>query len=137
MTTRNIRVDEYDQTTVEDQYVEIVERKGIGHPDSICDGVAESVSRALAQAYLDRVGHVLHYNTDETQLVAGRSAPAFDGGEMLEPIYLLIVGRATKSYEGTNIPAETIALNAAREYLGEKIPRLDFGKDIVVDVRLG
>jgi len=137
MTARNIRVDEYDQTPVEEQYVEIVERKGIGHPDSICDGVAESVSRALAQEYLDRVGRVLHYNTDETQLVAGRSAPAFGGGEMLEPIYLLIVGRATKSYQGTNIPAETIALNAAREYLNEKIPRLDFGKDIVVDVRLG
>jgi len=137
MTTRNIRVDEYDQTPVEEQYVEIVERKGIGHPDSICDGVAESVSRALAREYLDRVGRVLHYNTDETQLVAGRSAPAFGGGEMLEPVYLLIVGRATKSYEGTNIPAETIALNAAREYLDEKIPRLDFGKDIVVDVRLG
>jgi S-adenosylmethionine synthetase len=137
MTTRNIRIDEYDQRSVEEQYVEIVERKGIGHPDSICDGVAESVSRALAQEYLDRVGRVLHYNTDETQLVAGHSAPAFGGGEMLEPIYLLIVGRATKSYQGTNIPAETIALNAAREYLDEKIPRLDFGKDIVVDVRLG
>jgi S-adenosylmethionine synthetase len=137
MEDRNITVAPSDGRAVEEQDVEIVERKGIGHPDSICDGVAEAVSRALAQAYLDRVGKVLHYNTDETQLVAGTAAPAFGGGEMLEPIYLLIVGRATKSYEGTKIPTEPIALEAAREYLDETFPHLEVGTDIIVDVRLG
>ncbi|WP_246982715.1 methionine adenosyltransferase [Halorientalis marina] len=137
MTDRNIRVEPTNRLAVEDQEVEIVERKGIGHPDSICDGVAESVARALAQEYLERFGKPLHYNTDETQLVAGTAAPAFGGGEVLEPIYLLIVGRATKEYEGERIPAETIALEAAREYLNETLPRLDVGKDVVVDVKLG
>ncbi|WP_226010136.1 methionine adenosyltransferase [Halomicrobium salinisoli] len=137
MTDRNIHVEPASGHAVEDQAVEIVERKGIGHPDSICDGVAESVSRALAQAYLDRFGTVLHYNTDETQLVAGTAAPAFGGGEVLEPIYLLIVGRATKEYEGERFPAETVALDAAREYLEENFPFLEVGSDVVVDVRLG
>jgi S-adenosylmethionine synthetase len=137
MTERNIAIDEIDRRAIDDQRVEIVERKGIGHPDSICDGVAESVSRALAQAYLDRVGKVLHFNTDETQLVAGNAAPAFGGGEVVEPIYLLIVGRATKRYEGTTIPTDTIALEAAREYLRKHVPELEFGTDIVVDVKLG
>ena len=137
MTERNIHVQQASGRAVEDQAVEIVERKGIGHPDSICDGVAETVSRALAQAYLDRVGTVLHFNTDETQLVAGSAAPAFGGGEMLEPIYLLIVGRATKEYKGKRIPAETIALDAAREYLDRTFPELDVGSEIIVDVRLG
>ena len=95
MTERNIHVQPSTGAAVEEQDVEIVERKGIGHPDSICDGIAETVSRALAQTYLDRFGKVLHYNTDESQLVAGTAAPAFGGGEVLEPIYLLIVGRAT------------------------------------------
>ncbi|WP_257300648.1 methionine adenosyltransferase [Haloarchaeobius sp. FL176] len=142
MTERNIRVEPIDRSAVEDQEVEIVERKGLGHPDSICDGIAESVSQALARTYLDRVGKVLHYNTDETQLVAGSAAPAFGGGEVIEPIYLLIVGRATKHYvdeDGTeyNIPTETVALRAARDYLGEHFPELEFGTDIVVDVKLG
>ncbi len=137
MTERNIHVQRASGDAVEDQDVEIVERKGIGHPDSICDGVAETVSRALAQTYLDRFDTVLHFNTDESQLVAGSSAPAFGGGEMLEPIYLLIVGRATKVYDGTRIPAETIGLNAAREYLETNFPELDVGSDIVVDIRLG
>jgi S-adenosylmethionine synthetase len=137
MTNRNVSVQPAAGRAVEDQVVEIVERKGLGHPDSVCDGVAESVSQALAQTYLDRVGKVLHYNTDETQLVAGDAAPAFGGGEVQEPIYLLIVGRATKEYEGTKIPAETIALEAARDYLEANFPHLDVGTDVVVDVRLG
>ena len=137
MTNRNIRVEPVDGRAVEDQDVEIVERKGLGHPDSLCDGIAEHVSQALAREYLDRVGKVLHYNTDETQLVAGRSAPAFGGGEVVDPIYLLITGRATKEYEGTKIPAETIALRAARDYIDEQFPFIDFGTDIVVDVKLG
>ncbi|PSP49300.1 S-adenosylmethionine synthetase [Halobacteriales archaeon QH_1_68_42] len=137
MTDRNVRVQRAAGLAVEDQEVEIVERKGLGHPDSICDGVAEAVSRALASEYIERYGTVLHYNTDETQLVAGESATAFGGGEVLEPIYLLIVGRATKEYEGETFPAETIALEAAREYLTENFPYLDVGSDIVVDVSLG
>ncbi|WP_128906249.1 methionine adenosyltransferase [Halorubrum amylolyticum] len=134
---RNIQVSRLDRSAVEDQEVEIVERKGIGHPDSICDGIAESVSRALSQLYLDRVGKVLHYNTDETQLVAGRAAPAYGGGEVVEPLYVLIVGRATKEYEGEQLPVDSAALAAARDYLSEAIPELEYGTDVVVDVKLG
>ena len=137
MSERNIHVTPAAAQAVEDQHIEIVERKGIGHPDSICDGVAEEVARALATTYLDRFGKLLHFNTDETQLVAGTAAPAFGGGEMLEPIYLLIVGRATKTYDGERIPAETVALRAAREYLDETFPNLDVGSDVIVDVKLG
>ncbi|RLM59581.1 methionine adenosyltransferase [Halobellus sp. Atlit-31R] len=137
MTERNIAIETADRTAVEDQEVEIVERKGIGHPDSICDGIAESVSRALSQLYLDRVGKVLHYNTDETQLVAGESAPQYGGGEIVEPIYVLIVGRATKAYDGQRLPVDATALAAARDYLNENIPELEVGTDVVVDTRLG
>ena len=137
MTERNIRIQALDRQAVEDQEVEIVERKGIGHPDSICDGIAEAVSRALAQTYVDRFGKVLHYNTDETQLVAGDAAPAFGGGEVVEPIYILLVGRATKYYDGQAIPVDSIALRAAREYLSTHLPNLDLESDVIVDVRLG
>ena len=137
MTDRNIRVEAADRVPVEAQEIEIVERKGIGHPDSICDGVAEAVARALADAYLDRVGRVLHFNTDEAQLVAGESVPSYGGGEVHKPIYLLLVGRATNEYNGVQIPTESIALTAAREYLAETIPHLEVGTDIIVDVRFG
>jgi S-adenosylmethionine synthetase len=137
MSERNIRIEAADGSAVEDQEVEIVERKGIGHPDSICDGIAEHVSRALCRMYVDRVGEVLHYNTDETQLAAGTAAPAFGGGEVIEPIRVLIVGRATRKYEGRTFPVDAVALRAARDYLNEHLPRLEVGTDVVVDARLG
>jgi S-adenosylmethionine synthetase len=137
MTERNIRVQPSDGRAVEEEAVEVVERKGLGHPDSVCDGVAEAVSQALAREYVERFGRVLHYNTDETQLVAGNAAPAFGGGEVLEPIYILIVGRATKKYDDETFPAESIALKTAREYLDEHFPSLDVGTDVIVDVKLG
>ena len=142
MSDRNIRVEQAPGQAVEDQAVEIVERKGLGHPDSICDGVAEHVSRALAKAYIDTVGKVLHFNTDETQLVAGDSAPSYGGGAVVDPMYLLVVGRATKRFvaaDGTEyiIPAESIALEAAREYLRERFEHLDLETDVIVDVKLG
>jgi len=142
MSDRNIRIESVDRRAVEDQEVEIVERKGIGHPDSLCDGIAENVSRALSELYLDRVDKVLHYNTDETQLAAGSAKPAFGGGEIVEPIHVLIVGRATRHYvteDGTEhtLPVDSVALAAARDYLAETVPELEFGTDVVVDVRLG
>ena len=142
MTERNIQVQSLDRGAVEDEAVEIVERKGIGHPDSICDGIAEHVCETLAREYIDRVGKVLHFNTDEAQLVAGSAAPAFGGGEVVEPIYILVVGRATREYvdeDGTHydIPVEAIALEAARDYLRENLPNLDLETDVIVDVKLG
>ncbi len=137
MTERNIRVQSLDRDAVDDQEVEIVERKGVGHPDSICDGIAESVSRALSELYLDRVGEVLHYNTDETQLVAGESDPVYGGGEVVQPIYLLITGRATKHYDGERLPVDPVAIEAARDYLEANVPELDVDNDVIVDVKLG
>ena len=62
--------------------VEVVERKGIGHPDTICDALAEEVSRALSRTYLERFGRVLHHNVDKALLCGGSAAPRFGGGEI-------------------------------------------------------
>ncbi len=133
----NIFVEEIVHTPVEKQKVEIVERKGIGHPDSLADGIAEAMSRALSQEYIKRVGGVLHHNTDETQIVAGKAKPEFGGGEIIQPIYILLVGRATKEFDGTYIPADKIALKAARNYVKWSMNNLDVDGDVVFDVRLG
>ena len=115
--TRNIKVEELLQTPIEKQRIELVERKGIGHPDSISDGLAEAVSHALCREYISKCGAVLHHNTDETQIVAGRSCPRFGGGEILQPIYILLVGRATKEFEGVELATEAVAIQAGRRYL--------------------
>ncbi len=134
---RNIVVEENDHKAVIERDVELVERKGIGHPDSVADALSESVSRALSNYYYKNYGKVLHHNTDETQVVGGQSKPEFGGGNMLEPIYILLVGRATTKVNNDRIPYRTIALKAAREYLKNNFKDLDTDEDVIIDCRIG
>jgi S-adenosylmethionine synthetase len=122
---RNIAVSSFCGKYVEDLDIEIVERKGIGHPDSISDGVADAVSKALCKEYLDRFGAVMHHNTDETQIVAGKSKPKFGGGAIIDPLKMFLVGRATNEVDGELIPVSEIATGAARDYINENFPNLD------------
>ena len=135
--SRNIRVEALDQTPIEQQRIELVERKGIGHPDSLMDGIAESVSRALSRAYLEECGAVLHHNTDQGEVVGGETIPAFGGGKVIRPIYVLLVGRATKQFDGIHFPTDSIAVAAARDYIRSTLTNADLERDIIVDCRLG
>lgn len=82
----NLIIEPLEQPPVGRRRTEYVERKGIGHPDTICDGVTEAVSVALRRAYVEIAGRVLHHNVDKGLLIAGQSAPAFVrrlvGGEL-------------------------------------------------------
>src|SRR2546426_12566012 len=134
---RNIYVEELIHTPIEQQSSEIVERKGIGHPDSIADGLAEIVSRALSKMYLQRFGRILHHNTDQVEVVGGQSAPKFGGGVFLEPAYILLVGRATTMVNGERLPYRTAAIQAAHDYLEETCTNLNVVADVILDCRIG
>lgn len=133
---RNIMVEFVSREPVEEQGIEMVERKGLGHPDSLCDGIAEAVSVALCKEYKRKCGMILHHNTDKVQLVAGRSNPRYGGGEVISPIYVLLGGRATREFEGEEIAVDTIAVKAAKEYL-RNIRNLDVDSHVIVDSKLG
>ena len=135
---RNIIVKELIQKPIEEQEVEIVERKGIGHPDSISDGIAESVSRALCLAYMEKFnGKIMHHNTDEVQITAGESDPQFGGGEIIKPIDILLTGRGVSEINGNKIGIDRIAITAAKEYLKENIINLDVESSTVVECKIG
>ena len=122
---RNIFIEFPNEQPLSKQKVELVERKGIGHPDSICDGIAEAVSRALSQEYKKRFGHVLHHNTDQVELVGGRSDPTWGKTEVDVPTYVLLSGRATTEFEGKTIDVGDIAINAAKRYMEANFPHID------------
>lgn len=133
---RNIYVEELAHTPVEEQKNEFVERKGLGHPDSIADALAETVSRNLSREYLKRFGRVLHHNTDEVQIVGGLSAPKFGGGSMVWPIYILLVGRATTEVGGEKLPVGSIAINSSKTYLRKMFDHLDVYSDVILDSKI-
>ncbi len=134
---RNIVVEEMVRTPVEMQKVELVERKGIGHPDSIADGIAEAVSRALSREYIKRYGIILHHNTDQVEVVGGRAYPRFGGGEVIRPIYILLSGRAVELVDREEFPVHQVAIKAAKEYLTKAVRHLDLEHHVVIDSRIG
>jgi S-adenosylmethionine synthetase len=134
---RNFQVEPLRTVHIEDQSVEMVERKGLGHPDSMADGVSESVSRALSRLYLDEFGRILHHNTDETQVVGGASEPKFGGGVVTQPIYMLLVGRATSEVNGEKLPIHDTAIEAARKYVQSICAHIDVDRHVEFDCKIG
>ena len=107
--SKNIVVESMKAVPLAQQNVELVERKGIGHPDSISDGIAEAVSLALCKMYLERFGEILHHNTDQNEVVGGQSTPRFGGGEVLEPIHIMLSGRACPTAPPPSTPRRNIS----------------------------
>jgi S-adenosylmethionine synthetase len=115
---------------------EFVERKGAGHPDTLCDAMAEAVSRALSRTYLERFGRILHHNVDKVLLVGGSSAPRFGGGAVTAPIRVVLAGRATDHAGNETIDVPAIALAAARDCLAATLRGLDAARHVVWDCRI-
>ncbi|MBW2995502.1 methionine adenosyltransferase [Candidatus Woesearchaeota archaeon] len=132
---KNIVIEDLKKRTESD--VEIIERKGIGHPDTICDGAAEAVSRALSTYYQKKFNEILHHNTDKGLLIAGQAKPNFGGGRLLKPIKLIVAGQATSEVENELIPVDEIALKAVKEYLKKNLHDADAEKDFVIETEIG
>lgn len=110
--------------------VELVERKGLGHPDTLCDAVAEALSLGLCRYDLEHFGRILHHNVDKALLVGGAASPRFGGGEVLAPMALYLAGRATARVEGHEVPLAAIAQQAVRTSLS-RLHALDVERHVV------
>ena len=124
------------QLRLPDEPVEVVERKGLGHPDTICDALAETLSRALCREYRSRYGTILHHNVDKALLCAGRAAAAFGGGRVLDPMHIYLSGRATTEVKGDRIPLAEIAVESAKGWLKDNLHALDADHDVQVYPRI-
>lgn len=120
-----IRITPLQEPYVGARDVEIVERKGLGHPDTISDALAEAFSAALCRYYREHFGRVLHHNVDKALLVGGKARPVFGGGEVEEPIEIYIVGRATQEVNGHRVPVEDLYHQTTRSWIRRHFRYLD------------
>lgn len=121
--------------------VELVERKGTGHPDYIADSASEEASRKLSLYYLKKFGTILHHNLDKTLVVGGQAQPEFKGGEVIQPIYIIVAGRATtevRTEDGVqNVPVGTIIVESVKNWIKNNFRYLDPEKHVIVDYKVG
>jgi S-adenosylmethionine synthetase len=139
--SRNIVVEELNHTPVEKLEVELVERKGVGHPDYIADSASEVSSIALSNFYRKEFGYILHHNLDKTLVVGGQASPRFGGGELIQPIYILVSGRATATVfrggETIRIPIGPLIMGAVKDWIRRNFRFLDPEKHVIIDYKIG
>jgi len=99
--------------------IEIVERKGLGHPDYMADNLAEAFSRELSRYYLKNFGTILHHNVDKLEVVGGKVEVKFGGGKFLKPLIIFFSGRATVKVGKKKIPLKEIAEQSAKKFIKE------------------
>ncbi len=133
---RNIIVEDFKQTPLEKQRIEIVERKGRGHPDYICDAVADQISINLCKEYLKKAGTILHHNIDKSLLVAGETEPKFNGGTVKQPILFVVGDRATSVIDGQKIDVQEIAIKSAKNWLKKNMRFIDPDKHVRYQIEI-
>jgi S-adenosylmethionine synthetase len=133
---RNILVDMLKQTPIEQQQLEIVERKGLGHPDYICDAIMDRISVQLSQEYKKKTGGIRHHNIDKSLLAAGEAETRFGGGIIKKPMLLIIGDRAVFEVGGVHIPVKEIAVQTAKKWFKESLRFVDPEKHVQYQVEL-
>lgn len=116
--------------------LDLVERKGFGHPDKLADDLAEELSREYANATLDACGAVLHHNFDKLCLLGGAAEVRFGDGRVIRPIRVLVNGRAAMSFAGRSLHVNELLESTCREFLARRLPLLNVQRDVQVELNL-
>lgn len=114
--------------------VTIVERKGWGHPDTLADHLAEQLSRNYSRYTKSLFGAVLHHNFDKLAILGGASEVRYGAGQMINPVRVLVNGRAARSCGGVSIPVNDLITDEVRSFFRERLPELNGHVSVEVNV---
>lgn len=121
---------------IEGRRLEYVERKGVGHPDSLIDGIVDNISMELCKEYMDRLGFVLHHNVDKGLIIGGASEVGFGTGKITRKIEVILTGRATEFHGSNKFEINEIAKMTAARYLKENTRFLDLENEVIIDSKI-
>ena len=123
-----------DYVSPEDNLIEITERKGIGHPDTLADVLAIECSKAYAKFCLKNYGCVLHYNLDKLYIGAGLFK--YEEGKVIKKSNIIVNlnGRVTNTMNGEKIDLDSIFKPVIKKYLKTVLPRLDVENDLTINI---
>lgn len=131
-----IYVETISGNTMSEQFLEIVERKGKGHPDTICDSIVEAISIALSEEYKRYAGRILHFNIDKALLSAGKVEKKFGGGKVLKPVEFIVGDRATFLVGNKKIPIKEIVIESARKWFKKNLRFFEPEKNLDIKLAL-
>ncbi len=133
---RNLRVSRIHGDAFSERNTEYVERKGIGHPDSLIDGIVDSTSNALCRAYIENFDAILHHNVDKGLIIGGEAEVSYGKGRITKKIEVIVTGRATESIGKTKIDVNGIAKETAMKYLKDNTRFLDLENEVKFESKI-
>jgi S-adenosylmethionine synthetase len=110
---------------VERQEFEVVERKGIGHPDSLADLIAEEFSFRYSRFGCSELGVVPNHWVDKVALIGAASAVGFGHFEIMKPVRAYLFGKVTTAVGPHAIPVTQLFRESAEHVLQEATRRPD------------
>ncbi len=129
-------VEQLGQVAVRDRRIEVVECKGLGHPDTLCDSLVEAVAQGLSRLYLREVGFVAHFNVDKALLAAGECEKGFGWGKLKRPIRFFLGDRATFLVDVRALPVLETVHGAVDRWLKEHLRFVRAGEQLVIEPAL-
>jgi S-adenosylmethionine synthetase len=132
----NLVIEKLNKLPTSKQKVEIVERKGVGHPDTICDSIVNQISIELSKYYLKKFGQIMHHNIDKALLSAGEAEHRFGGGIIKKPMRFIVGDRATFFVGKERVPVEDIAISTAKKWFKKNLRFVDPEKHVEYEIEL-
>jgi S-adenosylmethionine synthetase len=132
----NIEILSITAPSVEDEYYELVERKGVGHPATVCDAIAERASRYYSQFCLQAFGKIAHHSIDEVAIFNGEAVVDFGKGELITPYVVVVLGRAAFRMGMQEIPLGDLVARAVRDVMTEVSTGFDADRHLKVECRI-
>jgi S-adenosylmethionine synthetase len=105
---------------------ETVERKGLGHPDTLADLIAELFVYRYARHCHEQFGFVPNHSADKVLLAGADSVVKLGGYEVVEPIGAYYFGKVTHTVGGTSVPVDDLFDSAVDDVLvaGTRYPEI-------------
>ncbi len=118
---------------IEKKNFEFVERKGLGHPDTLCDAIAEKASVLYSKYVYNEFGMYANHWFDKVMLIGGESVIDFGIGQLIRPYKVIFAGKAVKHVGNKDIPLDDILHQAASFVLTNNLTDFNSKKDLVVE----
>ncbi len=96
---------------------DIVERKGIGHPDTLADFIAEEFSNTYSKYSLKNFGVILNHWADKVVLSGGISELDYGAKKIIKPMTAYLFGKAVISVGDKIIPIEDMFISSCKKVL--------------------
>ncbi|MFD6096838.1 methionine adenosyltransferase [Nocardiopsis flavescens] len=96
---------------------DVVERKGIGHPDSLADIVAEEFSRRYSLYGIDHFGAVPNHWVDKVALIGAEAEVAFGGHTIRKPVSAHLFGKVTRAVGSATLPIDDLFQSVVEDVL--------------------